>query len=135
MNDACLGAHARHHVCVRRGVMLVVVLFAALGAAAGCRERRATVGDPERGRSLLAQYQCGGCHRIPGVAAAHGTAAPTLERFADRQYIAGHVPHTRVSLERWIRDPQAVIADTPMPDLGVSPRDARDMAAYLRSRP
>lgn len=135
MNDACPRVHPRRHACVRRAAMLVAVLVAASWAAAGCGARRATVGDPERGRSLLAQYQCGGCHRIPGVAAARGTAGPTLERFADRQYIAGHVPHTRVSLERWIRDPQAVVADTPMPDLGVSPRDARDMAAYLRSGP
>ena len=129
MNDACLYAHARRH-CVR-----VVMLVVAACAGAACAERRVTVGDPERGRSLLAQYQCGGCHRIPGVEAARGSAGPTLERFADRQYIAGHVPHTRVSLERWIRAPQALVADTPMPDLGVSPRDARDMAAYLRSGP
>ena len=115
-----------------RGLLFAAALLAA-SAGAGCGERRVTVGDPERGRLLLAQYQCGACHRIPGVEGARGNVGPTLERFADRQYIAGHVPHTRVALERWIRDPQAVVGDTPMPDLGVSARDARDMAAYLRS--
>jgi hypothetical protein len=32
---------------------------------------------------------------------------------------------------RWLRTPQEVNPRTAMPDLGVSERDARDMAAYL----
>jgi cytochrome c1 len=32
---------------------------------------------------------------------------------------------------RWIQDPPAVDSATAMPNLGVSERDARDMAAYL----
>jgi len=31
----------------------------------------------------------------------------------------------------WLREPQRVNPDSAMPDLGVSERDARDMAAYL----
>ena len=109
-------------------------LILLVATASACDDRRA-VGDVERGRALLAQYQCGACHRIPGVeGAAHGRAGPTLERFAERLYIAGHVPHTRETLERWIGAPQQVVPGTLMPDLGVGPRDARDMAAYLRSR-
>jgi hypothetical protein len=32
---------------------------------------------------------------------------------------------------RWLRDPQEVNPRSAMPDLGVSERDARDIAAYL----
>jgi cytochrome c1 len=32
---------------------------------------------------------------------------------------------------RWLREPQAVDPLTAMPPLGVSERDARDIAAYL----
>jgi cytochrome c1 len=31
----------------------------------------------------------------------------------------------------WIRHPQEVRRPTPMPDMGVTDRDARDIAAYL----
>jgi cytochrome c len=32
---------------------------------------------------------------------------------------------------RWIRDPRAVDSLTAMPNTGVTPADARDIAAYL----
>ena len=37
-------------------------------------------------------------------------------------------PH---NLERWIEDPHATLAATDMPDMGVTPTDARNIAAYL----
>jgi cytochrome c1 len=32
---------------------------------------------------------------------------------------------------RWIRDPQGVTKGTPMPNLGVSEQEGRDLAAFL----
>jgi cytochrome c2 len=89
-------------------------------------------GDADRGQRLLAQYHCGTCHTIPGVMAARGKVAVTLESFGVRSYIAGHIPNTDEHLAAWIVDPQALVPGTAMPAMGVSPDDARDMAAYLR---
>ena len=92
--------------------------------------------DPQqaaRGKQLLAQYQCGSCHTIPGVAASRGTVGPTLQAFGRRSYIAGNVPNQPAALARWIVDPKALIPATTMPAMGVSPIDARAMAAYLHT--
>ena len=83
------------------------------------------------GRWRLAQYQCGSCHRIPDVESARGLAGPSLERFALRSYLAGRWPNRQEALVRWISAPQAMAPGTLMPDMGVSPEDARHMAAYL----
>lgn len=115
--------------------------FAAAAAASllsGCgpSERpaaAATAGNAERGRLLLAQYQCGSCHTIPGVPASRGQVAPTLASFGKRSYIAGRVANRPDALARWIESPQALVPGTVMPAMGASPADARDMAAYLSS--
>lgn len=83
------------------------------------------------GRRLLAQYQCGSCHAIPGVEAARGQDGPPLEGFGRRSYIAGHVPNAPDALARWIVEPHALAPGTTMPAMGVAPDDARAMAAYL----
>jgi len=87
----------------------------------------------QTGRELLAQYQCGNCHLIPGVRAARGSYGPTLEDFGNRRYIAGEIPTTRAALEAWIQDPSALVPGTLMPAMGVSSADARAMASYLLS--
>lgn len=88
-------------------------------------------GDPERGRRLLAQYQCGACHTIPGVPASRGQVASSLLGFGQRSYIAGRLPNGAEMLAQWIVHPQALVPGTAMPSMGVSPEDARHMAAYL----
>lgn len=104
-------------------------------ALAGCGERDAGAvvagGDPVRGQALMAQYQCTACHAIPGVPGAAGNAGPPLELFGRRSYIAGGIPNTPANLARWLDNPQAMKPGTAMPDLGVSPGEARHMAAYL----
>ena len=86
-----------------------------------------------RGKLLLAQYQCGSCHVIPGVAASRGTAGPSLQAFSRRSYIAGNVPNQPAALVLWLIDPKALISTTTMPSMGVSPMDAQAMAAYLHT--
>lgn len=85
----------------------------------------------ERGRALLAQYQCGACHAIPGVPSSRGEVAQPLTAWSHRSYIAGRLPNRPDVLERWIVAPQSLVPGTQMPSMGVSPEDARAMAHYL----
>ncbi len=88
-------------------------------------------GDAALGLRLLTQYQCGSCHAIPGVPAARGINGPSLQAFGQRSYIAGRVPNFPDALAQWIVAPAALVPGTTMPSMGVSPDDARHMAAYL----
>ena len=56
---------------------------------------------------------------------------PPLTDMGSRMYIAGRLTNTPQHMIRWIQDPRAVDSATAMPNLGVSERDARDIAAYL----
>ena len=92
---------------------------------------RVVGGDAKVGRKLVEQYQCGSCHAIPEVPAARGTTGPPLEGFGRRSYVAGRFPNNADALTRWLVNPPAMKPGTLMPDLGVSPDDARHMAAFL----
>lgn len=101
-------------------------------AAAGCqRASSATLGDAGRGAILINQQQCGSCHAIPGVPSADGMSGPPLRGFADRTMIAGVIANTPRNLVDWLRAPQAAVPGNAMPDMGLSRRQARDVAAYL----
>jgi cytochrome c len=113
------------------GPLLIALLLAACDA--GGITEPLSGGSARAGRELLAQYQCGSCHLIPGVRAARGSYGPTLERFGLRGYIAGEIPNTPALLEAWIRDPAALVPGTLMPSMGASPSDAQAMASYLLS--
>ena len=113
-------------------LLLTVMLVTGCGRESGPR-RRTLEGDPARGMAALQTHGCGACHRIPGLRGPHGSVGSPLDRFGDRVYIAGALPNDEVNLARWIRDPQAIEPGTAMPALGVSERDAVDMAAYLLS--
>ena len=59
-------------------------------------------------------------HRITRRAAITGT-------------IAGLLTNTPENMQRWLQAPKDVHPGGAMPNLGVTTRDARDMAAYLRT--
>ena len=111
--------------------------------AAGCDSRDTpqppvspgSIGNAERGQRLLAQFQCGACHQIPEVPAARSHVGPSLAHMGKQSYIAGQFPNQPETLVRWIVDPQAMLPGTAMPAMGVSPDQARDMAAYLYGLP
>lgn len=90
--------------------------------------------DPERGKRALEQYACATCHEIPGVTGATVPVGPPLRDLRWRSYVAGVLPNSGDNLVRWLRSPQDAKPGTAMPDLGVSERDARDMAAFLLER-
>ena len=125
---------------VFRASWRAVALLAGLALAAcgddGAPDRgyRAVAqGEPQRGLQLLSRYQCGSCHAIPGAVSHSVSNAPPLDGFGRRSYIAGRIPNDARHLQQWLQDPKALFPEATMPDLGVTPEDARDIAAYLMS--
>lgn len=80
----------------------------------------------------MRHYGCVSCHAIPGVAAPmESEVGPPLDRYGHRVYIVGRMPNTPANLVAWLRTPQQYEPGGVMPNLGVTERDARDIAAYL----
>jgi cytochrome c len=113
-------------------IALLAASLLLVGAGARADEQK-IAGDRERGRSLVAQFQCGRCHEVPGVEGARGSLAPSLARLGARRYLAGQLPNGPVTLARWIVDPAALLPGAAMPAMGVDAVQARDIAAYLLS--
>lgn len=86
---------------------------------------------PEQGPALIKAYGCGACHTLPKQTENARTVGPSLERVADRNYLAGTLANTPSNMIRWIQNPQQIRPSTAMPNLGVSEEDARDITAYL----
>lgn len=119
---------ARRRTLASRFSLVVAALLAA------CSDRSlhpVAEGDAQRGQALLRQYDCGACHRIPGVPTATGVIGPPLDRLGRRVYIAGTLVNTPSELALWIREPQTLKPGTGMPNTHVTTRDARDIVAYL----
>jgi cytochrome c2 len=113
-----------------------VILLALLGSAAcshGDADAAALTqgGDAARGRELIRSYGCGSCHTIPHVRGAVAIVGPNLQGIASRAYIAGVVPNQPEYMMQWIMNPPSIDSKTAMPNLHVTARDARDIAAYL----
>jgi cytochrome c1 len=90
--------------------------------------------DDSRGRDLVIRYGCAACHELPDVHArggGGGLVGPPLTGFARRSYIGGRLPNTPENLVQWIQNPHAVDPRTAMPTLGLTEKEARDVAAYL----
>ncbi|HEX8558086.1 MAG TPA: c-type cytochrome [Pyrinomonadaceae bacterium] len=120
--------------------LLAACALAALASASACAdltdgERAAAEmtggGSPARGRAAIERYGCGTCHTIPGVRGADAQVGPPLGKIAGRMYVGGVLTNSPENMMRWIRDPRAVDPLTAMPALGVTDRDARDIASYL----
>lgn len=115
------------------GALLVVAVLAACGDSRYHDEAVANMvgGNPARGPALIRSYGCGTCHTVAGVIGANGLVGPPLSGISQRSYIAGVLPNAPGNLVRWIENPKAVDSLTAMPVVGVTPADARDIAAYL----
>jgi len=117
-------------------VVLVSLLTGCSGGVNGVPEpRSASERSIAAGRRLMASYGCGACHSIPGVPGADAMAAPPLNCFYERIYIAGRLSNTGENLTKWIQNPQLIDPGTAMPNLGVSQEEADDIAAYLYHQP
>ena len=113
---------------MKRLFALVLLLI-----AAGCRRSESALGgDPARGKDLIeSRYGCVACHSIPGTAGPRGMVGPPLDHIAVRQFLAGKLQNTPQTMAKWLQNPQAFAPGNAMPNLGVTPKDARDITAYL----
>ncbi len=111
-------------------VTLLSLLFCGgLGGAQATESRNH--GDPERGAALIGKLGCGACHTIPGITGADGLVGPPLDRIGSRVYVAGVLRNTPDNMVTWLRDPQSVVPNNAMPNMGIDQQQARDIAAYL----
>lgn len=120
------------------GSRAVIALLCCLSCAlllGGCGSSASAsvsgIGDPQRGIAVMRAAGCGACHVVPGVNDATGTVGPPLTQMGRRVFIAGMLRNTPDNLVLWLRHPQAIIPGNAMPDMGLSERDASDVAAYL----
>ena len=121
-----------------RGLLVMAVAaFVLVLAACGTADQRrhtaqvTTGGNVHRGAQMIQYYGCGSCHIIPGIPGAAGLAGPPLSGVGNRIYIAGVLQNTPDNMMRCIENPKAVDEKTVMPNLGVTPNDAADIAGYL----
>lgn len=90
-----------------------------------------TGGAPARGREAIRSYGCQSCHTIPGIQGTKALVGPPLAGIASRSYIAGVLSNTPQHMIEWLRNPPGIDSKTVMPNMHVTERDARDIAAYL----
>jgi cytochrome c2 len=113
--------------------LAVVALCSCL--VAGCDDQQSDTptmsGAVNRGVKLIRQNGCGACHQIPGIENANGLVGPPLNAVGRRIYIAGVKRNTPEAMIAWLQNPQAIVPGNAMPNMGLSERDARDIAAYL----
>ena len=126
------GDAARRAVPALAGLCVVI----AAGSLSGCTRAEARAvpgGDAARGKATIEAIGCGACHEIGGIPGARGEVGPPLTGIAQRSIIAGELANTPENMMRWIMNPQGIEPNTAMPNLGVGPRAARDITAYLYS--
>ena len=93
-------------------------------------------GDPNAGRMLFATKGCPACHTAQHALTATGVVGPNLTNVALRPTLGGdRIENTPENLARWIMDPSAMKAGSPMPNMGLNQQEARDIAAFLYSHP
>lgn len=113
------------------GALTLGMLLGGCHSGRNPQSRVVTGGSVDQGERAIKRFGCGSCHTIPGIAGANGLVGPPLIKFSRRGYIAGMLPNTANNLQHWIRDPQSVVPNNDMPNLGVSANEARDITAYL----
>jgi mono/diheme cytochrome c family protein len=84
---------------------------------------RSTEGQVERGKSYFRdKFVCDGCHKIGEEGGIVGPDLSEASRRLRPEWIF-----------RWLKNPQAIRPDSPMPNFGVSDEEARALAAYILS--
>ncbi|WP_437723054.1 c-type cytochrome [Sorangium sp. So ce861] len=95
-----------------------------------------------RGRELYEAKGCGACHAFTGAAGLTAVAPVRAMEKETRAAIAlaPDLRHARDRMEpadlaAWVLDPGAIKPGTPMPQVPMSPAEARDIAAFLATAP
>jgi len=106
-------------------------------ASVGARlQGQQAAADPQvaQGEQLFRNKGCMGCHSLQAKGAPTALIGPNLANVGERAYIAaGWLKNTDENLEAWIRNPQALKKGVLMPNLGVTPDEAKALRAYLRA--
>lgn len=98
--------------------------------------------NPARGRQLLDDKGCSGCHTFSGVPAL--ASAPSLKGLSGDALraveLAPDLRHARTRMTpatviAWVTDPASIQPNTRMPKLMLEPDEARDVAAYILTTP
>jgi cytochrome c2 len=115
---------------VNRHLLVTLLLL-----TAACKREVSTTtplpGDPLRGKQIIAQYGCTSCHVIPGVDGPRGEVGPSLEHVAIRPLLAAKLPNNPQNMMQYLQNPQLPDPQNVMPNLGIKPDEAHDIAAYL----
>lgn len=89
--------------------------------------------EVQAGKKWVAAYGCINCHQIPGVGGLTNDLGPPLGAWSQQKYIAGRIPNTPENLTKWLLAPHGVEKETAMPDLNLSPAEARSITIFLFS--
>jgi len=95
-------------------------------------EKMPAGGDAARGKQLMGELGCAGCHDLPGDEARtpeRKNRASHFDRGPDLRDMGAKT--TSDWIYSWIRDPRAYNPDTRMPSLRLTEAEARDIATYL----
>lgn len=85
------------------------------------------------GQKLLLDKTCASCHRIAGTPA-RAAVGPDLTHVGSRRTLIGaYLTNTRANLQRWLREPQRLKPGAHMPNVRLTPDQARQIATYLES--
>jgi cytochrome c oxidase subunit 2 len=91
-----------------------------------------STGLAAEGKAQYAARACVGCHTVRGVSA--GVLGPDLTHFGSRTtFASGLYPSDPELLAAWLLNPAALKPGAKMPALGLTPEQARAIAAYLAS--
>ncbi|HEX7192063.1 MAG TPA: cytochrome c [Thermoanaerobaculia bacterium] len=119
-------------VFLLRAARCALSAFLVLVFACKSREKPQFSGDANHGKELVAKYGCASCHVIPNVEP-KGMVGPPLQHVASRQIIGGKLPNSPENMMAWLQNPQLADPNNSMPNLGVTPADARDLTAFLET--
>lgn len=92
----------------------------------------------KKGQQVFFSAGCVGCHTINGAEVngvkALGTVGPNLTHVGSRGIIAGGIlTQTEQNLVKWVSDPPAEKPGTKMPNLNLTPEQAKAVAHYLET--
>ncbi len=118
--------------CLRQAmpILFLLPLIAACKPPPGERTEMA-LASPERGKAAIERVGCASCHDIAGIDWPKGKAGPPLRAMGRRGMIAGELPNRPEVLAAFVRNAPALVPETSMPAMPLTPREALDVAAYL----
>ena len=119
---------------IAAAIVAGAILYAQYRTRTRVQAEMSTRGSVAAAPAAFARYGCGGCHMIPGIWGANGKVGPDLTQVAQRATIAGSLSNDPETMVGWLEHPQALRPGSGMPEMGVTDKDARAMAAYLYSK-